>query len=76
MSTRNPKAVILMGSKADLDFCKQIAEKLKLFSIESDLRIASAHKTPEHVLNILKSYEERILASRLCFLASSVILEG
>jgi 5-(carboxyamino)imidazole ribonucleotide mutase len=58
MSTRNPKAVILMGSKADLDFCKQIAEKLKLFSIESDLRIASAHKTPEHVLNILKSYEE------------------
>jgi 5-(carboxyamino)imidazole ribonucleotide mutase len=58
MSARNPKAVILMGSKADLDFCKQIAEKLKFFSIESDLRIASAHKTPEHVLNILKSYEE------------------
>ncbi len=58
MSTRNPKAVILMGSKSDLDFCKQIAEKLKIFSIESDLRIASAHKTPERVLNILKSYEE------------------
>ncbi|MEM0350329.1 MAG: AIR carboxylase family protein [Archaeoglobaceae archaeon] len=51
------KAVILMGSKADLEFCKQIAEKLKIFGIDNELRVASAHKTPEHVLKILKDYE-------------------
>lgn len=51
------KAVVLMGSKADLDYSKEIAQKLKLFGIESELRIASAHKTPEHVLEILKRYE-------------------
>ncbi|MEM1579369.1 MAG: AIR carboxylase family protein [Archaeoglobaceae archaeon] len=53
------KAVILMGSKADLDFGKEIEEKLKLFGIECDLRIASAHKTPDHVLRILKEYEDQ-----------------
>lgn len=52
------KAVVLMGSKADLEHSKEIAQKLKLFGIESELRIASAHKTPEHVLEILKRYEK------------------
>ncbi|MEM0303276.1 MAG: 5-(carboxyamino)imidazole ribonucleotide mutase [Archaeoglobaceae archaeon] len=52
------KAVVLMGSKADLDYSKEIAQKLKLFGIESELRVASAHKTPEHVLEILEKYEK------------------
>ncbi|MDK2875853.1 MAG: 5-(carboxyamino)imidazole ribonucleotide mutase [Archaeoglobaceae archaeon] len=52
------KVVIIMGSKADLEYGKEIADKLKLFRIESELRIASAHKTPEHVLEIIKRYEK------------------
>jgi 5-(carboxyamino)imidazole ribonucleotide mutase len=52
------KAVILMGSKADLEYGVEIAEKLKLFGIESELRVASAHKTPEYVLKIIRSYEK------------------
>lgn len=51
------KAVIVMGSRTDLGFGKEIAEKLETFGIESDLRIASAHKTPEKVLEIIKEYE-------------------
>ncbi len=51
------KAVIIMGSKKDLDHSKKIAEKLKEFGIESILRVASAHKTPLKVLEILKEYE-------------------
>jgi len=51
------KTVIIMGSKGDLEYGKEIAEKLRLFGVESELRVASAHKTPEHVLEILKSYE-------------------
>lgn len=53
------KAVIVMGSKADLNFGKEIAKNLGLFGIESDLRIASAHKTPEHVLEIIREYEKQ-----------------
>lgn len=53
------KAVIIMGSKSDISFGKEVAEKLRTFGIESDLRIASAHKTPEHVLKIIKEYENK-----------------
>jgi len=47
-----------MGSKADFEYGKEISDKLKLFGIESELRVASAHKTPEHVLEIIRDYEK------------------
>ncbi len=52
------KAVIIMGSKSDLEHSKKIAEKLKEFGIESVLRVASAHKTPLKVLEIIKEFEK------------------
>lgn len=52
-----PLAIILMGSKADLDHCKKIAEACNSFGIETVLRIGSAHKTAEHTINILRQYE-------------------
>ena len=51
------KAVILMGSGSDMDYARKIAEKLGYFGIESVLRVASAHKTPEKALRILEEYE-------------------
>lgn len=52
------KAVIIMGSKSDLEWSKKIVDALKDFGIESIIRIASAHKTPLKVLKIIKEYEE------------------
>ena len=52
------KAVIIMGSPKDLDYGKKVAENLSFFGIQSELRIASAHKTPEKVLEIIKENEE------------------
>ncbi len=52
-----PLVVILMGSKADLDHCNKITEACKGYGLESVLRVASAHKTPEHALAVLKEYE-------------------
>lgn len=52
-----PLVVILMGSKADLDHCTKISDACKGFGLDTVLRIGSAHKTPEHVLSILKEYE-------------------
>ncbi|HVP27160.1 MAG TPA: AIR carboxylase family protein [Candidatus Bathyarchaeia archaeon] len=52
------KTIILMGSERDLEFCKEIAKHLKPFSINHELRVASAHKTPEKVLQILEEYEK------------------
>ena len=52
-----PLVVILMGSKADLEHCQKIAAACKSYGLETALRIGSAHKTPEHILSILKEYE-------------------
>ena len=49
--------VILMGSKADMEHCKKISDACAQFGIESVMRIASAHKTAEHALTILREYE-------------------
>lgn len=49
--------IILMGSKADIDHSTKIADACRGFGLETVLRIASAHKTPEHALSILKEYE-------------------
>jgi 5-(carboxyamino)imidazole ribonucleotide mutase len=52
-----PIAVILMGSKADLEHCNKISDACKQFGIETVMRIVSAHKTAEHALSILQKYE-------------------
>ena len=52
-----PLVVILMGSKADMEHCKKISDACNQFGIESVMRIASAHKTAEHALKILREYE-------------------
>ena len=52
------KVVIIMGSKADLDWANQIATVLKSFEIEAVLRIASAHKVPLKCYNLIKDYEK------------------
>jgi 5-(carboxyamino)imidazole ribonucleotide mutase len=51
------KAVIIMGSERDLEFSREIAKYLKLLDVTYEFRVASAHKTPLVVLEILKEFE-------------------
>ncbi|MGD0070392.1 MAG: AIR carboxylase family protein [Candidatus Bathyarchaeia archaeon] len=51
------KAIIVMGSERDLDFSREIAKYLKLLGVSYEFRVASAHKTPEKVLEIIKAFE-------------------
>jgi 5-(carboxyamino)imidazole ribonucleotide mutase len=51
------KAVIVMGSERDLDFSRQIAKYLKILGVNYAFRVASAHKTPEKVLEVIKEFE-------------------
>ena len=52
------RAVILMGSERDLEFCREIAKHLKALGVDYVFRVASAHKTPEKVLENLKEFEK------------------
>ncbi len=51
------RVVILMGSQKDLDFTKPASALLKKMDIPVSRRVASAHKTPLKVLEILKKYD-------------------
>ena len=51
------KAIIVMGSERDLDFSREIAKSLKLLGVDYEFRVASAHKTPLAVMEILKEFE-------------------
>jgi len=56
------QVVIVMGSERDFEFCREIARHLKVLKVDYEFRVASAHKTPQKVLQVLKEYEkERIV---------------
>ena len=52
------KVVIIMGSKADLDWADQISSVLGRFEIETITRIASAHKVPLKCYSLINEYEK------------------
>ncbi|MHB8566696.1 MAG: AIR carboxylase family protein [Nitrososphaerales archaeon] len=50
------RALIIMGSKSDLEFAERIRANLASYSIPCDMRIASAHRTPEYLLKLIHEY--------------------
>lgn len=48
---------LLMGSRTDLAHAQAVADALHALGIPSEMRIASAHKTPAHLLALLQAYE-------------------
>lgn len=52
-----PVVPILMGSKSDLDHARHVQKALESFGVQSELRIASAHKSPAQLLGTIDHYE-------------------
>ena len=52
-----PFVVILMGSRSDLPFVQKITAALDKFDIRHECRVASAHKSARHLLDLLDKYE-------------------
>jgi len=50
-------AIVLMGSPSDRDFAGKITDALESYGIPWETRIASAHKTPQYLLDALARYE-------------------
>ncbi len=49
--------IILMGSPSDRPFVDRIVEALARYGLTPRLHIASAHKVPERVLELVRHYE-------------------
>ncbi|MFA6917512.1 MAG: AIR carboxylase family protein [Candidatus Gracilibacteria bacterium] len=48
------KVVFLLGSESDRDFAKKITDELDKWGVAHELVVASAHKVPEKVFEIVK----------------------
>jgi len=51
-------AHIILGSPADKPWADRIVEALGRFGLRGEVHVASAHKTPEYLLSLLRSIEE------------------
>jgi 5-(carboxyamino)imidazole ribonucleotide mutase/phosphoribosylaminoimidazole-succinocarboxamide synthase len=52
-----PIVPIIMGSKSDLDHGNAVATALSGYGIDSEIRVASAHKAATYLLELLADYE-------------------
>ena len=53
------KVSLIMGSDSDFPIIKPTVELLKQFGIESEVSVASAHRTPERVRELVQKADER-----------------
>ncbi|MEM2094325.1 MAG: AIR carboxylase family protein [Candidatus Bathyarchaeia archaeon] len=51
------KVVLILGSGSDEDFARPIIRLLEVFGIRYEVRVASAHRTPRKLLDILQEHE-------------------
>lgn len=51
--------VIVMGSPQDKEYASQIKKTLDELGVNSVFRVGSAHKTPEHVLSLVRKYDSQ-----------------
>src|SRR6266699_3252296 len=52
------QVIIIMGSKSDLSHAQSIVKTLKMLEISYQLRVCSAHKATQRLLEILYEYEQ------------------
>jgi 5-(carboxyamino)imidazole ribonucleotide mutase len=55
----NPLIAIIMGSQSDLETMRPAAELLASFDIPHEVRIVSAHRTPDWMMEYAKSAQSR-----------------
>ena len=59
MTENQPRVSILMGSQSDHETMKEVCAVLDKFSIPHEVRVISAHRTPEAARDFALSAEER-----------------
>jgi 5-(carboxyamino)imidazole ribonucleotide mutase len=54
-----PKVAVIMGSKNDWEFMKEAVEVLKQFGVEYEVKVVSAHRTPEFMYEYAKNAKSK-----------------
>lgn len=64
---------VILGSKSDFEKAKRALDVLNDFSVDYEIHVASAHRTPEHVEKIVMECEHEVF---LIFAGLSAALPG
>jgi 5-(carboxyamino)imidazole ribonucleotide mutase len=54
-----PRVAVIMGSKSDWEYMREAVELLKQFGVDVEVRVLSAHRTPESTFEFAKTAAER-----------------
>jgi 5-(carboxyamino)imidazole ribonucleotide mutase len=54
------KIQIIIGSKSDMPVCEKAKEILNQFSVDYDIKVASAHRTPDYLKNLVEKSDANV----------------
>jgi 5-(carboxyamino)imidazole ribonucleotide mutase len=74
--SKNVKALILMGSDSDLEVMSEAAKVLEEFGVSYDMTVASAHRSPDYVHELVKSAGKRGIKVLIAGAGGSAHLAG
>ncbi len=72
----NYKVGILMGSPNDADKMKAASETLEAFGIEADVRVLSAHRNPDQVVELVSGARDAGYCAFICGAGMAAHLAG
>ncbi|OGX07276.1 MAG: 5-(carboxyamino)imidazole ribonucleotide mutase [Omnitrophica WOR_2 bacterium GWF2_38_59] len=72
----NIKVVIIMGSKSDLAVMEEAAKVLKDFGVLYEMKVLSAHRTPEETAQYAQGLKGRGVQAVICGAGMSAALSG
>ena len=72
----DPLVGVIMGSKSDLDTMRPAAEALAEFGVEYEMRVVSAHRTPEGMVEYAKAARGRGLKAIIAGAGGAAHLPG
>ena len=70
------KVAILMGSKSDFPVVRPAAEALKKFGVETEVRVISAHRTPDEARAFAENAEKNGVEVVICAAGKAAHLGG
>ncbi len=73
---KKPVISVVMGSKSDLDLVKNCAGLLKEFGVEYELRVLSAHRSPEATVSFVRKASQRKIKVIIAFAGGAAHLAG
>ncbi len=71
-----PKVAVVMGSKSDFSVVKPAVKVLKDFGVETEVRVISAHRTPEEAHDFASGAKERGTEVIICAAGKAAHLGG